>query len=188
MIEGSHTARLLVATPLIGDTHFERSVVLLLAHGAEGAFGVIVNRPSDTLVDEVAPQWRGHVTWPASVFIGGPVAPDTLVGLGRPMDAESVSGFTAMGAGLGVVDLTRPPPTDSADASRWAGLRLFAGSAGWAPGQVEDEIADGAWWPVDPAPDDILTADPAGLWQRVVRRQKGTTAWFANCPVDVSAN
>ena len=50
-----HTGRLLVATPLIGDPHFERTVVLLLAHSPAGAYGVVLNRPTDVPVAEVAP-------------------------------------------------------------------------------------------------------------------------------------
>ena len=74
----SHVGRLLVATPLIGDPNFERTVVLLLAHGADGAFGVVVNRPSDTTVHEVAEWWVPQVSAPAVVFVGGPVGTDSI--------------------------------------------------------------------------------------------------------------
>ena len=70
----SQAGRLLVATPLIGDPNFERTVVLLLAHGGDGAFGVVVNRPSDTAVFEVAEEWATQVAAPGVVFVGGLVA------------------------------------------------------------------------------------------------------------------
>jgi putative transcriptional regulator len=65
---------------------------------------------------------------------------------------------------------------------------MFAGSAGWAPRQLEDELAEGAWWVVDAEPADVTDSDPDRLWSRVLRRQRGEVAWFANHPEDPSAN
>jgi putative transcriptional regulator len=182
-----HAGRLLVATPLIGDPHFERSVVLLLSHGDEGAFGLILNRPSDTAVDEVVDGWDGHLSPPDRLFIGGPVGTDAVIGIGRRAEnpAGDLEGFSPLVDGLGSVDLGRPPRGDAVPYER---LRLFAGSSGWAPGQLEDEMREGAWWLVTARPEDALTDDPEGLWRRVVRRQPGTTGWFANCPLNPSAN
>jgi putative transcriptional regulator len=175
---------LLVATPLIGDPNFERTVVLLLAHGGDGAFGVVVNRPSDTAVFEVAEEWATQVAAPGVVFVGGPVGSDAVVGIAR-CGPDPAPSFGRLVGDLGTIDLHQPPePGDQP----WLGVRLFAGSAGWAPGQLEDELAEGAWWPVDPRPDDVLTADPSGLWARVLRRQHGQVAWFANHPLDPSVN
>jgi len=181
----SHAGRLLVATPLIGDPNFERTVVLLLAHGHEGAFGVVINRPSETTVVEVAEAWADQVAAPGVVFVGGPVSGDSVLGIARA-GADPGPTFGALVGDLGTVDLHAPPPPTGAH--RWLGLRLFAGSSGWAPGQLEDELAEGAWWAVDTEPDDLVTTDPSGLWARVLRRQAGQVAWFANHPLDTSAN
>lgn len=178
----SHVGRLLVATPLIGDPTFERTVVLLLAHGDGGAFGLVLNRPSETSVDEVIEGWSDSITSPALVFVGGPVNPDEVIGLARRGGPDD--DFASLVGELGTVDLHRPPPPDHT----WPALRLYAGAAGWSPGQLEDEIAEGAWWAVDAAPDDVHTGDPATLWERVLRRQGGPVAWYANCPRDPSAN
>lgn len=179
----SHAGRLLVATPLIGDSTFDRTVVLVLAHGPDGAFGVVLNRPSDTRVDEVAPEWAPLAEAPGVVFVGGPVARDAVLGLGRSDDL--VPGGDLLVGGCTTVDLHRAPDDPSL---RWAGVRLYAGSAGWAAGQLEDELAEGAWWVVDPVPADLLTPDPDGLWAAVLRRQPGEVAWFANHPRDPSSN
>jgi putative transcriptional regulator len=180
----SHAGRLLVATPLIGDPNFERTVVLLLAHAPDaGAFGVVLNRPTDLIVGDVADGWEQRVTAPGVVFLGGPVDTDSLIGLARRGGDDER--FAPLVGELGTVDLAHPPDPDEPG---WAGLRLFLGSAGWAAGQLEDEVGEGAWWVVDAAPDDIVTSDPDGLWARVVRRQPGRMAWFANCPLDPSAN
>ncbi|MEZ5183511.1 MAG: YqgE/AlgH family protein [Acidimicrobiales bacterium] len=175
--------RLLVATPLIGDPTFERTVVLVLAHGADGAFGVVLNRPSETRVEEVAPEWAPLAEAPGVVFVGGPVGRDAVLGLGR--SADLVPDGDLVVGGCTTVDLHRAPDDPSL---RWSGVRLYAGSAGWTSGQLDDEVAEGAWWVVDVAPEDLLTADPDGLWRTVLRRQRGEVAWFANHPCDPSAN
>lgn len=180
----SHTGRLLVATPLIADSTFERTVVFVMAHSpTEGAFGLVVNRPSDTVVAEVAPDWAGRASSPRVVFIGGPVADGTVIGLARRPGGSEPAGMV-VGEFATVNLLSGPDPDDV----RPSGLRLFAGSAGWAPGQLEDELAEGAWWLVDAHEDDVICEDPGTLWTRVLRRQRGQMAWFALHPRDPTAN
>lgn len=180
----SHAGRLLVATPLIADPHFERTVVAVLSHDRDnGAFGLVLNRPSPLVVEDVAEGWGGVVAAPAVVFIGGPVADESLIGLARGGGGDER--FAPLVGEWGTVDLTRPPLEEDPG---WVGVRLFLGSAGWAPGQLEDEVSEGAWWVVDAAPDDIATGEPDGLWRRVVRRQAGRVSWFSNCPYDPTSN
>lgn len=162
------TGRLLVATPLIGDGIFDRTVVSVLAHSEEGALGVILNRPTATPASEVLVGWGARAAAPGVVFDGGPVGTDGVIGLGRD----------------GAVDL-HLDPDDLPDAP--SEVRLFAGQAGWAPGQLEDEIGERAWWVVDALPFDHITRRPDTLWEDVLRRQRGTVAWFANFPEDLRA-
>lgn len=180
----SLAGRLLVATPLIADPSFERAIVLLLAHGPDGAFGVVINRPSDLPVREVAPDWEPVVASPGVLFIGGPVARDSILGLGRAPGLDPDDGDVVVGD-CAPVDLHRGP-TDGPIG--WQAARLFAGSAGWAPGQLEDELAEGAWWSVEAEAADVTCGDADDLWTRVLRRQPGEVAWFANHPADPSAN
>ena len=180
----SLSGRLLVATPLIADPNFERTVVLLLAHGPQGAFGVVINRAGDIPVREVAPEWSDLAAAPGTLFVGGPVSPDSVLGLGRRLGLDPDAEEAIVGD-CAALDLRHPPGLDDAS---WIGARLFAGSAGWAPGQLEDELREGSWWTLDARPDDVLTADPDGLWGRVLRRQGGEVAWFANHPDDPSSN
>lgn len=161
--------RLLVATPLIGDPNFERTVVLLLADRDEGVLGVVLNRPSAVLAADLVPGWGERAAAPGVMFIGGPVAPNAVIGLHRD----------------GAVDLNSAPedthdPPDE--------VRLFAGSAGWGAEQLQMELAERAWWVVEAEPGDRFTSDPGGLWRRVLRRQSGTTSWFAVFPDDPSNN
>ncbi len=80
--------RLLVATPLLGDPHFARTVVYLLEHDGGGTVGVVVNRPSHTPVGHVLPDWQDAMSGPAVVFGGGPVQPDGALCLGQLAQAD----------------------------------------------------------------------------------------------------
>ena len=177
------TGRLLVATPVIADPNFERTVVLILAHSDEGALGVILNRPSLTAVAEVVEEWAPYAAEPGMMFIGGPVGQNAVVGLG--LGRAMQDGIQPVVGPLGTVDLNEPPePGDGGGVT----VRLFAGSAGWASGQLEDELAEGAWWLMDAAPEDPLTSQPDELWAQVLRRQGTTVSWFANHPDDPTTN
>lgn len=172
--------RLLVATPELEDPNFRRTVVLLLAHGEDGSLGVIVNRPGELGVVEVLPDLSEIVTEPATMFSGGPVQPDGVIGLGRA-DGEAES-LGELAPGIGVVDLERDPQLLAAELRD---LRLFAGHAGWSPAQLDSELDEGGWFVVDSQPDDAFCPDPDELWARVLRRQGGL---FTTATTDPSAN
>lgn len=152
--------RLLVATPELPDPAFSHTVVLLIAAQHGGWLGVVLNRPSDSRVDEVLPRWADHVSAPAVMFFGGPVELDSVVGLSSNNQTVDLAG-----------DL--PSSLDEPD------LRLFAGSSQWSSEQLEIEIDEGSWWVFESEHGDATTADPSTLWPRVLRRQGGRTAWFA---------
>jgi putative transcriptional regulator len=181
----SLTGRLLVATPVIGDPNFERTVIFLLAHGGEGAFGVVLNRPSETEVAEIVPAWAPLASPPAMMFLGGPVGRNAVVGLGRVAEAGPGERCQPVIDGVATVDLNQPPEATEKEVTA---VRLFAGSAGWAAGQLDDELAEGAWWLVEPIVDDVFSAAPLDLWSTVLRRQRAPVSWFALHPRDPSAN
>ncbi|MBW3547554.1 MAG: YqgE/AlgH family protein [Actinobacteria bacterium] len=178
--------RLLVALPVLADPNFARTVVLVLAHHSdEGALGVVLNRPSHTSVDEPLPQWGPLAADPAVVFVGGPVGDTAAIGLARSDTAGPTEGWSPILGHLGTFDLGTEPDRVAAAIDT---VRVFSGYAGWGPGQLEAEVDEGAWLVVDGAPDDVLCADPAGLWRLVLRRQGGRTAWLANVPLNVRNN
>lgn len=169
---------LIAATHELVDPNFAGSVILLLDHSDDGTIGVMLNRPSEVAVSEPLPNCPYDVTAPAVVFAGGPVGRDTVIAVG----VGAVVGDRAwqpVAEGLGIVDLDERAP----DALR--AVRVFAGYAGWAPGQLEGEIAAGAWWVVSAPPDDLLTEDPSTLWRRVLSRQGGL---FLTVPEDPTMN
>jgi putative transcriptional regulator len=179
--------RLLVATPLIGDGVFHRGVVLLLHHDADGAQGVVINRPMEAPVDAVLPAWQDHVTPPGVLFEGGPVGLDTALGLVTvPGEGqEEPLGVKRLFGGLGLVDLDTPPVIVLPEI---AGLRIFAGYAGWSPGQLEDEVRTGSWYVVDAEARDPFSDSPADLWVRVLRRQRDHLALVSTFPEDPDLN
>jgi putative transcriptional regulator len=173
--------KLLVATPDLRDPNFSRTVVLMLEHGTEGALGVVLNRPIELRVAEVLPDWADLTAAPACLFVGGPVAPTSVIGLGRGEGPL----FETLFDGLGTLDLDLDP---DAYAPVITGLRVFVGYAGWSPGQLELELAAGGWLVLALDPSDPFTPDPSRLWQQVLRRQGGRTAMFASAPEDPSTN
>jgi putative transcriptional regulator len=185
MISASLRGHLLVALPVLRDPNFDHTVTLLLEHTEDGALGLVLNRPSDTELDDPLPAWGPLAAEPPVVFVGGPVALDGAIGLARAAEPGSSEGWAPLFGDLGTVDLSRDPEEIAVPLDR---LRVFLGHAGWGPGQLEDELAEEAWAVVDAAPDDPLSEDPATLWRRVLRRQGGRLAWLANHPVDPSLN
>lgn len=176
--------RLLVASPPLVDPNFDRTVVYLLEHADDGTVGVIINRPTDTDLDDVLPEWRPLAGTPAVVFEGGPVSRDGAIALARA-GAEASDGYAPLVDGIGTVQLDRDPLDLGAPCTD---LRVFSGYAGWSPGQLEAEIEQGGWWVADGSPDDVFSDTPAELWRTVVRRQRGSVALFANYPDDATVN
>jgi putative transcriptional regulator len=184
MTAQSLRGRVLVATPLIDEPTFYRSVILILAHGEEGALGVVVNRPSDLGVLEVLPEWYGVTAEPAVLFVGGPVGDGAVICLGRAEGGGPADEHRVVGP-VGMIDLEDDPHTVQASVRE---VRIYGGYAGWSPGQLEQEIAEEAWVVADAEPDDVFAPDPDALWTRILQRQRGPAAWLANFPPDPSMN
>jgi putative transcriptional regulator len=175
--------QLLVASPALVDPNFHRTVVLVLEHGEEGALGVVLNRPSSAEVAEAAPALAGLVDEDARVHVGGPVEPSAvlvLTELAGPTEAAVVV-FDGVGLLAGEGD-----PNDWAAVAGQA--RVFAGYAGWAPGQLETELAEEAWIVEAAEAGDVFAAAPEELWADVLRRKGGQFALLARMPPDPSVN
>jgi len=183
--------RLLVATPLLGDPNFKRAVVLIVEHEDEqGTLGVVLNRPTTVGVGQVLEQWTELATEPSVVFRGGPVAQNSALALAlipgkdEPVGWRALDGAPAL-ARLGLLDLDTPPRLL---APAITSLRVYAGYAGWSPGQLEAEIDEGAWYVITAQPGDVFAADPDRLWRQVLRRQDGDLSFLATYPDDPTLN
>jgi len=171
--------KLLVASPLLVDPNFFKTVVFVLQHDSDGAVGVVLNRPSEELVEHHLPEWVRRIEDPPLVFIGGPVEPAVAIGMvrsDRPLEPTALTG-------VGMVDLGSDPAAGSPGP-----VRVFSGYAGWGAGQIEAELEEGAWLVVAAEPDDIFSGDPGLLWSTVLRRQGGRVAMLATFPSDLSLN
>jgi putative transcriptional regulator len=171
----SLNGRLLVASPSMPD-YFSRTVILVVEHSEEGAFGLVLNRPSETTVEEVSPELAGLIGEGHLLHVGGPVQPNAVTAVGEQPDPGE-SGTGIIGA-VGMVDLDDPPELRR--------VRVFAGYAGWSAGQLDEELEREAWIVAAAHPDDPF-AD-GDLWAEVLARMGGEYALLARMPLDPSVN
>lgn len=173
---------LLLAGPGLVDPNFWRTVVLLGEHSDEGALGVVLNRASETTVSEAVPELAELAKDMGAVHLGGPVQPSAIVVLADFVEPEEAGSLVLESIGF------LPSEVDPAALGELRRARVYAGYAGWGPGQLESELAEGSWI-VEPAiPEDVFTDDPDGLWSAVLRRKGGPFSVLASMPPDPNRN
>lgn len=151
----------LVASPYLGDGNFNRSVVLVIKHDEDGAFGLVLNRPTDSTVSDI---WKVVAETPSDcldpIYLGGPVSGPlvALHSLSSASEAEVVEGvfFSAHKDHLDRVVRAQPP------------FRLFSGYSGWDKGQLDGEMEAGGWLTC-PATAEFVFYKPDDLWEQLVR-------------------
>ena len=167
--------KLLIAAPSLFD-FFRRSVVLMVEHTEDGAFGVVLNRVAEATVAEAVPELADLAGAEEHVRIGGPVGTDAVVVLGEFEDpAESPKPIAGP---VGLVD-----PEGEADVRR---ARVYAGHAGWGEGQLESELEREAWLVQEPDPEDLFLE--GDLWPVALQRRGGEYVLLATMPEDPSLN
>jgi putative transcriptional regulator len=171
----SLNGKLLIASPSMAD-YFHRTVILMVEHSPNGAFGLILNRPSGTTVGEASPELAELIGDDHLLHVGGPVQPSAVTAIGEHPDPATATKLIV--GSVGMVDLDDPP-----ELSR---LRVFAGYAGWGPGQLDGELEQEAWIVDEANPDDPF--DGADLWAHVLARKGGEYALLARMPPDPSVN
>jgi putative transcriptional regulator len=161
----------LVASPTLRDPNFLGTVVYVLDHGPNGTLGFIVNRPLEVPLDELWEDVPAHLSQARIAALGGPV--DRHKGLllhGCPAITDAQRMADGVFAGGSIPELV----ARYADGADQTGPRLFLGHSGWASGQLEVELAEGAWfvrpgkisWLLDPVPMN-------NLWQHLVEGRTG---------------
>lgn len=168
--------KLLIAAPSLYDW-FRRTVVLVIEHTEAGALGVVLNRVSEARIADAVPALAGLAPADELVRLGGPVAPEAVIALGD-FDDPAQAGAPLFGT-LALLDPER-------EAEGLRRLRVYAGYAGWAPGQLDGEIEQGAWIVEPAAPDDPFRDDD--LWAAALARKGGRYALMATMPADPSLN
>ncbi len=181
------TGQFLVATPDLLDPNFRRTVILICQHGADGAMGLIVNRPSDDSVGEVLPLASGGSTLlDDPLWNGGPVGTDSVFilhdgdgGAERPIvDDVSFGGDTAL--------LQELLDQDSMGASFRA--RMYVGYAGWGEGQLEFEVSTESWILVPADTGQIFCDLDQDIWREIMTGMGGAHAFAALAPNDPELN
>jgi putative transcriptional regulator len=181
-LEGSLRGRLLIASPVLTDPNFSRAVVLITEHAEHGAMGVVLNRPSETGVGEVAPELE-PIAEDERVYIGGPVQPQALVVLAEFSDPEAAAWIIAADVGFVAAETESEELTQAVRRGR-----VYAGYSGWGAGQLEAELAEDAWIVEPPLPTELFPDDPLSLWHDVLTRKGGEFALVARMPEDPSLN
>lgn len=157
---------LLVARRDMPDPYFAESVVLLVRHSEEGSLGIIINRPMGFPLSQAAPEYEKHGE--QALYWGGPVLWNYLTYLGRtdPMPEDVMFVIDGMFFGGDVTLLEDLLGRDSAAKD----LRVFAGHAGWAPGQLESELARKDWYLVSLNAEMVFTTAPEALWPTIIAK------------------
>lgn len=171
---GQDAGSLLVASSELEDEPFRETVVLLVHHAQEGAVGVAINRPTWVTTRDVFPRVDYLHAYRGEVFHGGPLAQATILILTRGLppsgDVRPLLDDIFMHSNLDALEATFDRRVHDPSA-----LRFYAGHASWGPGQLEEEIADGAWTVVPGSAPLIFDAAPETLWRRLAARDSHLT-------------
>ncbi|RNE48271.1 hypothetical protein C5L39_09560 [Corynebacterium alimapuense] len=179
---------LLVAAPGTESEEFARSVVLIIEHNEYLTFGVNLVSRSDVAVFNVMPEWLPAVAKPQALYIGGPLNQQSVVGLAMTkagVDPADVPELKRLANRLAHIDLRVDPEhiTELVE-----GIRLFAGYAEWAPGQLAEEIERGDWFVAPALPTDVIAPGSVDLWGDVMRRQQMPLPLFSTFPAELVDN
>jgi len=160
----------LIASPYLTDPNFFRSVIYVVRHDAEGAFGVVINRPSDQTLEDAFADLLGHSPKRNdSIYVGGPVNGPLIglhdfVGLGDPANGEATEDSAAEVWITADEDHLRTL-VDRPDIN----ARFIARYSGWGPSQLDHELEAGGWL-VAPCDKAILFGDHESSWETAVKR------------------
>ncbi|MGB2948900.1 YqgE/AlgH family protein [Rhodococcus sp. BGS-1C] len=179
---------LLVSSVELVEPTFRRTVIYIIEHNDGGSLGVVINRASETAVQNVLPQWADLAARPRALFVGGPVKRDSALCLATVrtgIDIDGVPGVRRVDGRVVMVDLDSNP----ADiAPLVEGVRIFAGYSGWTFGQLEGELERNDWMVLSALASDVIGPPKIDLWAHVLRRQPMPLAMLASHPIDVERN
>jgi putative transcriptional regulator len=168
--------QLLIAAPSLSD-FFARTVVLVIEHTEEGAMGIVLNRPTEAPVTEIVERLADLAAPDDVVHVGGPVSPESVIALGEFERADESARLLV--GDVGLIDPDAPEPD-------LRGMRVYAGYAGWSPGQLDEELEAEAWITETARPDDPF--HEGDLWSDALERKGGAYALLSTMPADPSLN
>lgn len=182
-IQSPAAGKLLIAEPYMGDENFERTVILLCEHNANGSFGLVLNQPTQlTLSDVIDDTYSDQ-----KLLIGGPVDRNTLHfvhRLGNQVENAITIGENIQWAGnFDYVKTMLNIGTINAD-----DIRLFVGYSGWGAGQLQREMDRNAWFVADADASLIFDTPVNAIWRATLKKMGGNFRVIANYPTDPRLN
>lgn len=170
----------LVSETELVDPNFHRTVVLLVNHNEEGAFGLVLNRPAEITLGDIIEEFEEQPLGELPAFVGGPVEQHYLFTLhsGLPKHAESQY---ALRPADGIVFEPVFHAMEGYLRSEWSAavppnrptINFYLGYAGWGPGQLEGELEQNAWLVIPATPEIVFHPDPAEGWNAALTRKGG---------------
>jgi len=160
----------LLAPPHLADPNFAKAVVLLVQHDRDGAFGLMLNRPSDTGIDELWEHMRGRrCVRRDPLYLGGPVQGPLML-----LHADASRGDTEIIDG--VYCCAQADDLEQRVDDERATMRFYAGYSGWGRGQLEQELQLGSWLTAPAKADYVFHETGHDLWTRVFKRYVDATS------------
>lgn len=174
----------LVSQPSLTDRFFNKSVVMMVEHGAEGSFGFIVNKPANVKLSHVTSEFIG---FDAELFLGGPVQVNNLFYVHTKGDLVKGSLKIIEGVYWGG-DISEIRDLISSGNLTDQDIRFYAGYSGWQPKQLNREMKENSWIVVDGLKNFVFAKQPTGLWKRIVLELGEEFAPWVNYPADPTMN
>lgn len=177
--------QLLLDSGELRGSFFQRSVLLICQHDAEGAFGLVLNRATGNNIGEAIVANLPESLRECPLYVGGPVQPTALSFLHSDSFIPDATVLPNLSLGHSLDSLLEIGESYSGTKK----VKLFAGYAGWSPGQLENEMKRKAWLVHPASLELIFDTPPAQLWQTVLRRKGGwRNKLLAQSPEDLSWN
>ena len=174
--------KFLIAGRDLNDPNFSETVVLLVDYNQRGALGLVINRPTEVKLSTVLPEIEGVQERTDTVYMGGPVARGQMLLLIRsgsqPQEAHLVFADTYVSSSRAVLQRM----VGGAEAGEK--FRVYAGYAGWAPGQLDQEVARGDWYILQADAETIFDKAASEIWPELIRR--GSVQWTRSSRTDLS--
>ena len=176
--------QLLLDSGQLRGSFFQRTVVLICQHDGDGAFGLVLNRASGSNIGEMIVADLPDTLKGSPLFLGGPVQPSALSFLHSDSfipDANVIPNLTLGHSLDSLMELGESfSPTRK--------IKMFAGYAGWSPGQLEDEMKRKAWLTHPASLELVFETDPKDLWQNILRQKGWKYKLLSQMPEDLSMN
>jgi putative transcriptional regulator len=176
--------QLLLDSGQLRGSFFQRTVVLICQHDGEGAFGLVLNRMTGNKVGEMVVADLPDVLKECPLYLGGPVQPTALSFLHSDAFVPEASVLPNLSLGHSLDTLVEIGESFSTTRK----VKMFAGYAGWGPGQLEDEMKRDAWLTHPASLELVFDADPAKLWRAILRQKGWKGQLLSQMPDDLSLN